>query len=129
MTLRERDLPRATSSMVYGANQRRREDGDTSLRAWREQLAAWGFRRDQADHSVRLWAVYANGYSGDKTEAALPSGRQLKAYSAGKHQLWSHPTQPAPGPNYWLTFRDARALWRDTHITLSPVCESIAVAG
>ena len=128
MTLRERDLPMATTATAYGDGRRCRP-GRTTLGAWRAQLAAWGFRRDQADHGIRLWAVLANDYAGGKTEARLPSGRQLKAYEAGKHRAWANPKQPAPGPAFWLTFRDARALWRDTHIDITPQCEQIAVAG
>lgn len=128
MTLRERDLPLRTTDVPYGDGRRCRP-GRSSRRAWREQLAAWGFRRDQADQGVRLWCIYANDHAGGKTEAALPSGRQLKAYEPGKHRTWSHPTQPAPGPNFWLSFRDARALWRDTHVTITPAVEMIHVAG
>jgi hypothetical protein len=82
---------------------------------------------DSRPHERRLWRVLANAYSGEKTEVTLPSGRQLKAYSEGRHRLWAHPTQPSPGPEFYLTFRDARALWRDTHLDLVPACDRLVV--
>ena len=128
MTLRERDLPIGRSSSLYGEGPRCRA-GAESLRAWREQLARWGFRRDQAEHGVRLWTVLANDYSGGTTLAQLSCGRLLRAYSEGMHRTWSHPGRVPPGPNFWLSFRNARALWRDTHVTITPACEQIVLAG
>lgn len=126
MTLRERDLPVGELSARYGVGNRCRPER-RSLAAWRAQLAAWGFRRDQAAHAERLWQITANAHSGDATRAALPSGRILQAYSPGKHRALAHPGRVIPGPDFWLSFHAARALWRDTHIDIQPTCERITV--
>lgn len=130
VTLRESDLPMAGALGRCPAGEGKRcRPGREPFSAWVLQLADWGLRMNARPHERRLWRVLANAYSGEKTEVTLPSGRQLKAYSAGKLRLWSHPTQPNPGPEFYLTFRDARALWRDTHLDLVPACDRIEVAG
>ena len=129
MTLRESDLPVAGALGRCPAGEGKRcRPGREPFSAWVLQLAAWGLRMDTRPSERRLWRVLANAHSGDKTEVTLPSGRQLKAYSEGKHRTWAHPTQPNPGPEFYLTFRDARALWRDTHLDLVPACDQAVLA-
>ncbi len=97
--------------------------------AFRDQLRAWLLSiRGVRPFQRRLWHVVIRPALAEKgkIERTLPTGRRIQIFAEGVAADYAREERgPVYGPDYYLTYIDAEALWRDKEISVSPACDRI----
>lgn len=94
---------------------------------WDRQVVTWGLPRHQPG-LVRLWLVHVGVVGREKIERALPSGHRIRIFEGRVQARVRISDGWEEGPEFWLDYEDAEALWRDKDVTILPLCDRIEIA-